>query len=647
MISVLRSIINSRWGAFIALAFVMLMGLAFALGDVTGNGAFGGLSGGNVARVGNQNVSVGELNDAMENRLKAERQNNPAMDMRTFVQSGGLDATLSQLINRYALAVFGEKYGMAVSKRLVDSEIRKLPGATGLNGEFDDKAFRAFLQNVGVSEQTIRTDFEQNFYTQQILPAAAGGGRAPDSMVLPYASLLLEKRTGELAVIPSAAYFPKAPPSEAVLKQYYAANADKFTVPEKRAISYALFDKDIVDARAKPTEADIAAYYKANAAQYAASQTRDISQIIVPTEAMAKSLSAKLASGQSMAAVASGAGLSVTARKGATQASLQTEASQSIAAAVFAAKQGDALPPARGNLGWFVIRVDAVNTVAARPLAAVRNEILAKLTTEKQGEALSQLTSEIEDSFADGATITDVAKANGLKVDTTPKLLANGTDPANPGYKPVPEMKAILPAAFQMERDGDAQLVEVVPGQRYALVQIADFEEAAPPPLAQIKPLVQEQWALSEGSKQAKIASEQVRKAVSSGKPLREALASLGIATPPVEPVSGRRGDLNRQGQPLSPPLAMLFSMKAGTAKTLQAPGQRGWVVVKLDTIEKGDASKEAAMLAARKEEMTGLLQQEYAAQLVNAAAKDVGVKKNDGAVATLRNQKTSRDNNQ
>ena len=306
MISSIRSLINSKFGALFALIFVGLIAIAFALGDVSGSGNFGALSGGNVARVGDKNITLSELNDALENQLRAERQNTPTLDMSQFVDGGGLDSTLEQLINRYAITVFGEEYGMAVSKRLVDSEIRKIPGAMGLDGKFSAEAFRAFAQQIGVSEKAIRDDITQNLFAQQILPAAASGPAAPDGMVLPYASLMLEQRTGQIASIPATAFLPTRAPSEAVLAKFYGANSVKFTIPEKRAVSYAIFGRDIIAQRAKPTEADIAAYYKANAVQFAAAQTRNISQMIVPTEAAAKSVVAKVAAGKSLSAVAGG-----------------------------------------------------------------------------------------------------------------------------------------------------------------------------------------------------------------------------------------------------------------------------------------------------------------------------------------------------
>ncbi len=646
MISFIRSLINSKFGALIALIFVGMIAVAFALGDVTGSGSFGGLSGGNVARVGDRDITLGELNDALDNRLKAERQNNPTLDMASFVEGGGLDSTLEQLINRYALAVFGDKYGVAVSKRLVDSEIRKLPGAMGLDGKFSADAFRAFAQNIGVSEEAIRDDITQNLFAQQILPAAASGPAAPDSLVLPYASLMLETRSGQVASLPSSAFFPAVPPSEAVLARYYADNSAKFTIPERRSISYAIFDKSIIAAKAKPSEADIAAYYKTNAAKYAASQTRNISQVIVPTEAAAKSVAAQVASGKSLAQVADALGLSVTTQNNVAKTNLSSSASQAVADAVFAAPQGGIAEPARGKLGWAVVRVDSINQVAAKSLAAARGEIESELSKTRAEEMLTEMTSEIEDAFADGSTISDMAKQNGLSVQTSPKLFANGQNPANSQYKPVPEMQIILPAAFQLETDGEAQLVELVPGEKFAMVAVADFDEAAPPPLSAVRPLVQQQWALAEGAKGARAAAEKVRKAVDSGQTLQAALAAANVKGAEIASINGTRADLSREGQPISPPLSLMFAMKQGTAKTLQGGQNRGWYVVQLNEVIKGDARGNPDMLKARKQELTGLLQQEYGAQLVAAAAKDVGVERNEDGIKELRSRLTNRDGN-
>jgi hypothetical protein len=51
-------------------------------------------------------------------------------------------------------------------------------------------------------------------------------------------------------------------------------------------------------------------------------------------------------------------------------------------------------------------------------------------------------------------------------------------------------------------------------------------------------------------------------------------------------------------------------------------------------------------MLMARKQELSGILQQEYAAQMVVSATKNAGVEKNEGGIEELRTRLTNRDGN-
>ena len=144
----------------------------------------------------------------------------------------------------------------------------------------------------------------------------------------------------------------------------------------------------------------------------------------------------------------------------------------------------------------------------------------------------------------------------------------------------------------------------------------------------------------------ARAAAERVRKAVDGGQPLQAALAAANVKGAVIESINGTRADLSKQGQPISPPLSLMFAMKKGTAKTLQGGGNRGWYVVHLGEVIKGDARGNSDMLKARKQEMSGLLQQEYGAQLIAAAVKAVGVEKNEDGIKELRTRLTNRDGN-
>jgi peptidyl-prolyl cis-trans isomerase D len=643
MITFIRSLMNSKFGAVFALLFVGLIAVAFALGDVTGSGSFGGITGGNVAKVGDKNLTVGEFETSIKNRLSAERQQNPTLDINSFAEAGGFESTLNQLINRYAIAIFGEKYGMAISKRVVDYEIRQFPASKTADGKFSQIAFERFLQANNIDEKTIRTDIVQNLFAEQMLPTTEKGPAAPDKFAFAYASLLLEKRTGEVSIIPSQAYLPSAPPSDAVLAKYYKDNATKFTVPEKRAINYAFFDRAIIGDKAKPTAQDVAAYYKANSEKYQSGETRSISQVIVPTEAAAKTVAQKISGGASIASVAGELGLQVSSSKDQTRETLTKSSSKAVADAVFNAPQNGVSVPAKASLGWYVIKIDDTKQTSAKSLADATPEIEKILAVEKQATVLNTITAEIEDELAGGKTMADMAKDQGLKVETTPKLFANGQNPDNPQYRPIPEMQKIIPAAFQLDGDGDAQLVEIIPGEKFAIISVSVIEEAAPPPLDKVRPIILQQWAISQGAIRAKAAAAQVIKAINSGLSLREAMAALKIPVPPAQTVTGTRQELRQQGQQLPPPLALMFQMKQGSAKELEAPNGAGYFVINLKQIVKGDATGKAEMLAATKREVSQLILQEHGQQFVMAVSKDVGVKKYDSVLAQSRTSLTKR----
>ncbi|NJM50941.1 MAG: hypothetical protein HC843_08740 [Sphingomonadales bacterium] len=644
MITFFRKLFSSKFGTIFALVFVGLIAVAFTLGDVTGSGSFGGLGGGNVAKVGGKEITLGEFNEALDNQFRAVRQQNPNLDMTGFVKGGGFEDTLQNLIDRYAISAFGEEVGIAVSKAMVDAEIVKLPGAKGIDGKFSQEAFQAFLGQIGMSEKTFREGLTQQYYIQQILPATRGQIKPPASYVLPYASLQLEKRSGEFGFIPSEAYAPQKDASDAELKKYYRDNSSKFTIPEQRSVSYVLFDASIVNDRAKPTAKEIADYYNDNKDAYAASEVRDVARFVVPTEAAAKAAIDQINSGKSIDAVAQSLGLSVSNDTNITRQALTSQSSKAVADAVFTAAKGQIAKPARASLGYYVARVADIRATPAKTLAQATPEITQLIENEKAGTVLSEYTSEIEDAFADGQLITDVAKERGLKVETTPKLLATGQNPNDPNYRPKPEMGAILPAAFQLEEGGEAQLIEVEKGKSFAMVSLAELKKAAPPPLAEVRDMIMQQWKLAQGAGKAKAVAEQVQKAVISGKSLPEAIKALNIKTQPTQSITASRAELQQPGQNLPPALLLLFSMKQGTAKTLAVPNNNGWLVIKLNNIVKGDASKNAGIVTAKTAELSALMSREQAAQLVAAATKQVGVKKNEGAIDAQRKRLTKND---
>ena len=628
------------------MAFVALIAVAFASADVTGSGTFGGVSGGAVASVEGEEIGTGEFLQTANSAYDQIRRENPQVDMTAFVDQGGLENVLQQLINSYVLQEFGNESGMFISKRLVDSEIAGISAFRGANGQFDETIFRRALQQQGLTEARIRQDFARGLMSDQLLTPASFGVRLPNTLAEPYANIVLEGREGEIAFIPSSAFFPKGKPTEKALKAFYTANTAKYRIAEKRTIRFATFQSDRFRSTVKVNDAEIAELYESRRAQYAPSEVRSLSQVIVPTQTAANALVKAVNDGASLNAAASNVGLSAASIDSISKKDYTGASSKAVADAVFATESGKMAKVAQSGLGWHVVQVRNIEKSPGQSLASVRDQLESELTEIKVREAVAQLTEEIEDRFADGATLQEVAEAEGFEIKTSPVLFSSGQAANDPGFQPDDIYQIMIPTAFALEEDSSAQLAEVRAGAEFVLFEVANVTPSAPPPLAQIRERVEQDYKLSQGSKAAKKLAESSAKSAKSIDDVTAAIRAANITAPPVEKIGTTRrqmSQLTQNGQRVPPPVALMFSMAVGTTKVLEAPNDRGWFVVHLRKINKGDARKVPRLVETTAEQLSGVAANEYREQFLAAIAKQMKIERNATAIKTVSDQLTGR----
>lgn len=638
MIGSIRSLFDSWIGRMIALAFIILVGLAFALSDVSGT-LGGGPSASTIAKVGGETVTSSDFRQAIQNQHRQLRGQNPTLDMGSFVRQGGVDQVLEQLVNSFAISAFAEKHGIGASTRMIDAEIASIPSLVGSDGKLNRPALQQFLSSQNMTEEFLRRSIQQGIYTEQLLPVAAFGLTMPKSLTNRYAAMNYETRSGRVAVIPSSVFAPKSPPTDAVISTYYQKNSDAYMVPERRSIRYALFTKDIVGDKAKPTDKEISDYYAANADAYSASKIVSYEQIIAPTEAVAKAAVAKLSSGASMDAVAKELGFTATKETVASEAAMAAKSSPALAKAVFSTAAGGVATPAQGDLGWHVIRVTKLENRAARSLAEARTEIYDILLSEKKEQVFADIAADMQDRLEDGDSLSVVAKDYGLTVETTPKILPMGVNPDDPNYKPRPELGPIIAPAFQLGIDDGGSLTEVEPGKRFALFSVAEIEEAAPAPLTEIRDNVVRDWAMAEGQKGAKTASDKIVAAAKGGKTLEEAVNSLNASLPAVETISGTRQQLAQAGPNTPQALFTLFEMPLRGIRASDIGQNRGYFVIFVDKIDPAKLAENDPRIAEFSQQYRAAMEQELQRQFVTAMRQDVGVEINTSAVDATKKQ--------
>lgn len=640
MISFFRRFFQSKIGLPIFIAFLALMALAFAASDISGNTTFGGIANTDrMAVVGGEAIPISDLTVATNTALDQVRRQNPTLTMPEFIEQGGFDEVISQLIDRFAVGEYGSKYGLRAGDNLVNSEILKIPAFQGLTGSFDEQTYLAALRQRGLTDALFRRDLADGLIEQQLLRSAVAAPQLPEKIARQYAALVLEKRKGEIALIRSDAFAPSGNPTDAQLTAWYKGNRSQFIRPERRTLRFAVFGSDTLKVNATPSATEIAERYKRDAAQYQTREKRVVTSFVVPTQDAAKALAARIRGGASLESVAREAGFSASRSEPREREAMASATSFAFAQNAFKAAQGGVIEPSQGTLGWYVARVDSIERIAARTLAQATPEITEALTAEKRVAAIADLTAEIEGEIDGGTAFAEVAKTYGLKVETTPSLLANGQVFGQPKAQIVPQLAPILPTAFQME-ESEPQLAEVVQGQQFVIFEVARIEEAAAPPIAEVREAAVAGWKRSQGAVLAKQAADRIMAKVRAGTPLAAAMAAENKPGFEREMIDLERRKLAAsQSGRIPPPLALMFSMAQGTVKSLEGPRGLGWYVVSLEQISTLPLEDQTELVAQTRQQLGQALSDEYRQQATVAMRNELGVTRNDPAIAAVRKQ--------
>lgn len=633
MISFFRRVMYSKFGVAVTLIFVVILGLAFAAGDVTGLSGAGPLGGGDrVASVGGNSITTSDLGQAITSQVDQARQQDPKVTTKSFLAQGGLEPLLADLIDRLAILGWGEKHGLTPSSRLIDSEIAKIDSFQGLDGKFSNQTYQQVIRQRGFTDKQVRQDLAESLAGRMLLSPAEIAAMMPQAATLRYAGVVTEHRRGAIALLPSAVFAPKVAPGDAEIQAYYRAHVTDYQRPDRRILRYATFTDAALKTLPAPTEVEVAAAYGNAKARFAASETRTIAQLILPTEAAARAVLAEVQGGKTLESSAAAKGLSVAKLSIASKDQLSGQTSAAIADATFGAAQGKVSGPGKGPLGWYLMRVDAVTAKAGKTLDQARGEIVIALTTSKRRAALTDFSAKIEDEFDNGSTLAEVAKELGLPVVETAPLTADGGVYGEPGKTAPADLAKIIPSAFAMESEGQPQLAEIEPGKTFAVYDVRTIARAAPAPLAEVRGQVATDLSLSQGSAAARAAAQKIEAAVKGGKDIGAAMAALGLPLPPVDRVDTGREQLQQMKQ-VPPPVQVLFSMASGKLRVVGAPRNRGWYVIKLDAVTPGQVAPNDPRLGQLGQELSKVVAREYSQQLAAAMRAELGVKRNPDAI--------------
>lgn len=636
MLSFFRRVSKSKIGTWIMAGVLVAILAGFAAADISnfGSGQIGfGMSDSSLAKVGDQEVSDRDISETMQRRLQVVRQQRPDADYSSIM--GDFGAILDELIDEKTLLAFADKVGFPLSKRLVDAEISQIPQTKGLNGQFSEQAYRAFLNQQRLTDEQVREVLAGGLLQRFMLTPIAANARISIGMATPYASMLLEAREGEAAVFPAAAFAAGLNPTDADLQSFYSGNRNRYMVPEQRTIRIARISPDQV-AGVTASDQDIANYYNAHKADYAARETRNVSQAVVQDQATANAIAQRAKAGATIAAAAApaGANAAVTSLKDQSRDAYASVAGAKAAAAVFGASAGTVVGPVQTDFGWAVAKVDSVNSVGRKSLDQARADIATKLNADKRKGALEDLVDKVQNAADDGSNFAEAAAAAKLPVTTTPLVTANGTSRADASFKLPPELAPALKTGFDLAPNDPPEIITLPGDKGYALVSPGQVVPAAPAPLTAVRDQVKSDWIITKANERARAAATQVEAKIARGVPVAQAVKESGVTIPPVQNLAARRIELaNAQGQ-VPAGLKIMFTLGQGKSRMFPDEQGRGFVIVKVNKITPGNALSQPQLIGRTQTELQQAIGQDYASEFLAAMRKQLGAKRNESGIA-------------
>ena len=313
MLDSFRNFTKSLFGKIVVFIVLGVIGLAFALTDVTGmrNASFGKAA--TLATVGDYQITETEVTKRLQDLLRdVNARGGQPVTMAELLQRGGFDYVLNQLIAVHAVEEFAKGSGMLVDKKMIDSVIANNPQFQGVDGKFSQAAFDGELQRKGQTVADWRNDIATEKYVRWLLPDPQKRTPVANGLAAPYASLILERRTGLATLIRPQDMDPGADPDDKILGTFYTRNKARYQVPERRIMRYAVVHPDQFKAQGTATEDEIAKAFAASGQRFAATEKRTVHQIVAPDQATANAVAADMKAGKPIADIATARGLAPT-----------------------------------------------------------------------------------------------------------------------------------------------------------------------------------------------------------------------------------------------------------------------------------------------------------------------------------------------
>jgi peptidyl-prolyl cis-trans isomerase D len=530
MLDALRASSQTWVGRFIMTIVMGFLIIAFGFWGIAD--IFRGFGANTLARVGSVDITPEQFRNTFQTQLlQMQEQERRAISAEEAHERGLDRQILGRMLSDTALDLEAHRLGLALPDSVIAQQIMQDDAFKGPSGQFDKQMFEARLEDNGLTEQRYVSQVRAEGLRQEITSTLTSGLTPPQAMLEIINRYYNEARNIDYIVLAKSAAGTIPAPSEAELKSYFESHRELYRQPEYRKLSVLVLSaKTLAEAQAVThpvTDADIRKRYdEVKDHRYTTAEKRTVQQIVFPDEKSADEAAAKLAGGETFAAL-------ITERKLTpkdTDLGTVTESGiddKSAAVAAFALQSPGMTKPVKTQFGWAILNVENISPKIVIPLFAVKESIAQDIAEERASKDLGKIHDAIEDARASGKSVADAAKAVGFSAHTIDAVDAEGNDKSGHAVPDLGDPAALVKAAFASDIGVDNDPIQTK-DDGAIWFDVLNIDPARNQTFDEVKARVAQDWSADETSRRLVDKAADLIKKIDSGTPFSSVAASLG-----------------------------------------------------------------------------------------------------------------------
>ena len=400
----------SKIFVWILLGFLFVGLVGFGTGNLSGNIK-------TIGKIGETEITVNQYVRALQTEMRnTSQQFGQQLTLQQLQAFGIQQQVLARLVTDKLLENEASKLSLSVDDKTVRDNIVSLNVFKGPDGNFNQAAYNFALENAGYTstefEEEIRAETARNILSQSIL----SGNMTNKLQAELLASFLLEERSFNIQILkPENISFTVKDPSDEQLESFLEINVDDYTVPESKAITYAVLQPEMLIDIVESDDSILEKIYDEKKQKYNKPEQRTVERLSFLNMDEANSVMAEVTKSLTdFDKLLSDRNLS---DEDVLYGTFTEEQLLEGKKQVFAGNVGEVVGPVETDLGPVIFRIREIIPAKTTSFEEVKPELDKEY---KLSEAIKLIDERIEDSqnlLAAGGTLEELNKEIGFSVE--------------------------------------------------------------------------------------------------------------------------------------------------------------------------------------------------------------------------------------